>query len=199
MHQALTPYPHIEPMAPQQLLVLGAGLASLLALMHWIQERPSGRMLESPVLTGGGAVASIAPAAAEEDVPEHVSARAGARAGKAAADMVAGSSGHDRCTIVYIHNRKGCVFDGRAHLPESGADAAIPNPAAASTSPPAARARARAGAGAGAAHGAEVGSGAGWAAAALNGGAPEQQQRLKRPPKGQPFGPPQTTMWKVGG
>ncbi len=138
-------------MASRQLLVVTACLASLLGLASWM-ERPSGRLLETPPVVEAAAAAT-----------EGASAAPGA------------SRAEDQCTIVFIDNRKGCVFDGRAHLREAGADAAIPNPM---PTPPAS--------------GAVEGGGVGWAAAALAG----QSSMPPKPPSGQPCGPPQTTLWR---
>lgn len=147
-------------MASRHLLVVITCLASLLGLAHWI-ERPSDHALPTPFPTGPLIAAATT---ADREFP----AAAAGGEGK----------GEDQCTIVSIHNRKGCVFDGRAHLRAAGADAAIPNPAQSSVE----------------------GGGLGWAAAAAaalggKGQGPPSMQELRRP-KGQAYGPPQMTRWK---
>lgn len=145
-----------RPMAQaRQLLAVAACLASLLAMVHWMERPSSGRMLAT----------NLVPASSVATTADKAAAAA------------TGGGGRDQCTIVFIHNRKGCVFGNRTHLWEAGADAAIANPTPEGV--------------------------AGWAAAPLSGGNPDHhhhqqhQQRLKRPPKGQPFGPPQKSLWKV--
>lgn len=135
-------------MASRHLLVAVTCLASLLGLAHWI-ERPADHTLPTPFPTGGPLVAAAAPA--DGDGPTTAAVES------------------NQCTIVFIHNRKGCVFDGRAPLRAAGADGAIPNPAQ------------------------DVGAGGrGWAAAAAAALGSEQRQR----PPGQAYGPPQTTRWR---
>lgn len=174
-------------MGSRQLLVVATCLASLLGLAHWM-ERPAGRVLQTPFPTGGGPGASTIPmTSAAEETPV---ASVWPESGKAVEEK---KEEGDRCTIVFIHNRKGCVFDGRAHLREAGIDAAIPNPA---LPPPPSSSSSSSFSGAAAAT-----KEWGWAAAAAGLGGDKALHappaRLGPHPKGQPYGPPQTTLWKV--
>lgn len=159
-------------MPSRQLLVVLTCLASLLGVAHWF-ERPSAHQLQTPFPTGPlVAAATRASASPEEEPPSTTDKRAEA----------------EQCTIVFIHNRKGCVFDRRAHLREAGADAAIPNRQPIPLAGPTA-AKAWGG-----------GGDLGWAAAAAlgsGGQGPVIPELVKRRPKGEAYGPPQTTVWRV--